>query len=337
MNAKKSVKYGIVFSVMISTALLSGCSMFPSEEAQLDPPLIKPKAVAVELATAEKKDIDKYITGYGSLTSTHDMPLFSKQSGLRLKEIYVKSGDMVKKGQLVAELDSGDLESKIKIEQYNLDKAQLKYEQIQNGNDNYAIKMAKDDLLIEQQSVSNLQEQLQKTKFISPIDGQVSFIEKMQPGDMVEAYKPIVVISDPSKLQLYYQSNESSIQQVKKGMKAQITYNNSTLTGEVVTSPEDAPPNVSDKMKNAVIINVDNLPTDAKMGDTMQFSVAVESKKDAIVIPIEALEQFGSSCKVAVQDKNAQKEVSVQIGIQNSKEVEIVSGISEGQKVVLNK
>ena len=103
----------LVFLVIILLVIgLSGCYLFPKEEEVLAPPLIEPPEITYETLGATRGTIEKKITASGTFVSIEQGNMFFKNRGGRLKKVYVKVGDIVEKGDLLAELDSGDLKTK---------------------------------------------------------------------------------------------------------------------------------------------------------------------------------------------------------------------------------
>jgi RND family efflux transporter, MFP subunit len=326
-------KVNLLLFICIFSWTFTGCGLLPREEQELEPPLIKPKQAEYELYEVSRKDITKLITGNGSLIPVNEAALSFKQSG-RIASINVQYGENIKKGTLTAVLDTGDLASRIKIQELTLEKAKLRLAQLESqGSDVYSVGMAKIDVESAQVSLDSLKNTFEQSKLISPIGGMITFIENLKVGSSIEAYKPIVTVSDPGKLQILYQATVTP--QVKTGMEAQVTYRNTKYDGVVVLSPDNVPSDATDKYKNAVIIQVKNLPSDAKLGDFADFSVPIESRKNTIVIPKNGLRRMGGSDTVQIMEGDSKKELNVEVGIETSTEVEILSGLKEGQKVIL--
>ena len=103
----------ILASIAMITLLLQGCSMMPEEEELLPPPVKEPEAVEYTTQVIERGDIVNTAKGSGNIGSKKQYSLsFTYRSGY-LKSMNVKLGDTVKKGQLIAELDTDSLEKDI--------------------------------------------------------------------------------------------------------------------------------------------------------------------------------------------------------------------------------
>ena len=115
--------------------LLSGCSLLPKEEPILAPPLVEPVQVTYDVAEVKLGTIKRSIKGTSTFTPVDKKELsFPESKGLRLKTLNVNSGDMVKAGQVLAELDAAELERSIEMAKYEVDKAKLELLEAQQDN-----------------------------------------------------------------------------------------------------------------------------------------------------------------------------------------------------------
>ena len=99
--------------------------MLPKEEEALKPPLVKPVKENFELYEVKKGTITRKVSVIGTFKSSKTTNYYFKESGHRLAGLRVKSGDTVKQGDVLAELEKGDLETRIALQKLNLEKAQI--------------------------------------------------------------------------------------------------------------------------------------------------------------------------------------------------------------------
>lgn len=344
--------FGLPICVIAVAFLLSACGILPEEEETLASPLIQPKRQEYQVAKAVKKDITKYVKGTGYLEPENQAQLFFKESGRRIASIDVKYGENVEKGAIVARLDQDGLESKIRLQQIKLDKVGMELDRLKkqlslymsmqpdlrpaaNDLDNlqFEIDLKKLDYQSEQIIMDDLKRAFDQAVLRAPFTGKVIFIESINEGDIIDAYKTIMTIADVSSYNVYYQSENA--RQVKTGMKAEVTVGENKLEGAVTLSPDNTPINASEKFKDAIIISVPNLPKDVSLGDSVDISVPVESRENTIVIPKRGLNRLFGSVFVRVLEGDILKELNVEVGIETYDEVEIKSGLNEGQMVIL--
>jgi len=148
-SVKGSLPSFLRHSVLAATfaSLLSGCSLLPKEEPILAPPLVEPVQVTYDVAEVKRGTITKGIRGTSTFTTVDKKELsFPESKGLRLKMLNVSSGDMVKAGQVLAELDAAELERSVEMAKYEIDKAKLELLEAQQDN-KYEVEEARLDVV----------------------------------------------------------------------------------------------------------------------------------------------------------------------------------------------
>lgn len=335
----KSIKPCCIAAVLIISALLSGCTLLPVEEEVLAPPVKEPPKVEYETMEVKKGTIEKRIrcTGYFVSVSTEDV--YFRFSGGRLKKIHVKYGDEVKKGDLIAELESGDIKNKIDMQELVVRKAQLNYERIKTqidvngGGSKYELEVAEIDLEMQKLTLANLYEELEKSRLVSLTDGVVVYLKEIEQGDFIGAYDVIATIADPKALQLMY--SDSKVSDFRNGMKVDVVIDDVNYTGEVVATPLDAPQNADEVTKKSIRVKVDNLPDTIERGDDATLNLTLEKKENVIVMPRHMINNFIGRKFVNVLVDGIREERDVELGIQTDTEVEIVKGLEAGELVIV--
>jgi len=321
--------------ILLFVTSLSGCYLFPKEEEVLAPPLVKPPEITYETEEVKKGIIEKKITGSGTFVSTEQANMFFKNRGGRLKAIHVELGDYVEKGQLIAELDSGDLENQVKQQEIQLKKAQTRLSQVKAySDDKYERRMAEYDVELAKLTLENLQRELNECKLTADISGKVVYIDhNINMGDYVNAYQTIIRIADPTKLQL--QVSGSNLSDYSIGMEADVTIRNETYLGKVVMTPADAPIDAPEHQRNNVRIEVEDLPEDVKIGESAQVSLILDRREDVIVIPRYLVRNYMGRKYVLVLEDGLKKEKDVEVGLETPAEAEIVKGLEEGELLIV--
>ena len=314
---------------------LSGCYLFPKEEEVLAPPLVKPPEITYETEEVKRGVIEKKITGSGTFVSVEQSNMFFKNRGGRLKAIHVEFGEHVEKGQVIAELDSGNLEYQIKQQEIHLKKAQTRLSQVKAySDDKYERRMAEYDVELAKLNLDSLKRELDDCKLTADISGKVVFIDyDLNLGDYVDAYQTIIRIADPTKLQL--QVSGSNLSDYSIGMEADVTIRNETYLGKVVMTPADAPIDAPEHQRNNVRIEVEDLPEDVKIGESAQVSLILDRREDVIVIPRYLVRNYMGRKYVLVLEDGLKKEKDVEVGLETPAEAEIVKGLEEGELLIV--
>jgi multidrug efflux pump subunit AcrA (membrane-fusion protein) len=147
-----------LFAALAAVSLLSSCFVLPEEERVLGPPVMKPPEVEYSTVAAERKDISRQVYLYGHLVPVVDQELFFRYQGGRLTNVYVKLGQQVKKGQLLAELDLGNLFNQLEQREISLDKAKIRYEMSKAFNTNkFDLQLAELDIQLAELQLEDTQ------------------------------------------------------------------------------------------------------------------------------------------------------------------------------------
>jgi membrane fusion protein, macrolide-specific efflux system len=313
---------------------LSGCYFLPKEEEVLAPPLVSTPKLTFSTIEVKRGNIEKKITVSGALTSSHLENVFFKFRGGTLKSINVSLGDNVKKGQLLAELDTDNLVTQIKQQEINVEINQLRYDsRKENENSSkYDIEEARLNLESAKLRLQELKRDYEKAKLHSTISGYVVYLDSVNSGDYVNANKTLITVADPSKLIVQYRGDDSSTFQ--QGAKVDLRYRGNMYKGEVIASPFTVPLDAHKNLRTAVYFKIEGLPKDARIGETVDITLILDRKEDVIIIPRSLVNNYSGRSYVQILENDMRYERDVEIGLQTPTEVEIVKGLKEGDQLI---
>ena len=118
----------------ICLVLLTGCGLLPQEEEALAPPVVEPEAVDYETVAVERKDMVKQERRSGSVVAVEGARLAFAGDGGQIGAVHVQVDQKVQKGDVLAELDTGDLASRIRQQEIAVRKAEMAYQAVLTGN-----------------------------------------------------------------------------------------------------------------------------------------------------------------------------------------------------------
>jgi HlyD family secretion protein len=168
----------------------------------------------------------------------------------------------------------------------------------------------------------------------SPVDGVVS--ERfLVLGSVASPTTPIIAVT-AADTEVQVNVEESQLGRLQPGENASITvpaYPGQTLTGKITV----VAPTVDQRSRTGIVKIAPQGDAVAKLKPGMfaQVNIETEKKEGALVIPRSALLPGTPPSVVAVVDGAARK-VAVQVGVQDRDQVEIVSGLKDGDQVVLD-
>lgn len=333
--------YYLIGVLALVSIFLGGCSFLPKEEPVLAPPLVEPAQLDYETAEVKKAEIIKRVKGSGTMVPTSHQDLYYTKDGGRLKKIHVREGDLVEKGQTLAELETGNLAFEIDQAYIDLKKAQLRLQQMEaNQEDKYSIEMGKLDV----QSINNrlyfMNNQMAESKIVSPIDGVITFVTEIRQGQGVPAYESLFQVAETTHLQIQYTAmNANDLADVKLGMDVITNLKGEEIKGKVVQTPKDVPADIyqqnPDLYSKSLLVEAEKLPKELKVGDIAGIEIITAKKKDTLVIPKNALRTTVGRNYVQVMVENTKREVDIEVGIISSTEVEVLKGLNEGDVIIL--
>ncbi|WP_342614864.1 efflux RND transporter periplasmic adaptor subunit [Peribacillus frigoritolerans] len=174
----------------------------------------------------------------------------------------------------------------------------------------------------------------------APFDGTVTTMD-VEEGDRVSSGEVLAHVTDYKKLKTTISVDELDVPSVKKGQTVEIkasAFEDETFTGEVTSVAKEG------TYENGVssfdvTIKIDK-PGDIKIGMSTEVSILTNSVKDALYVPIEAVQMDGEEKYVNIQQSGttegtASTKKAVETGISNDRYIEITSGLEEGQFVSL--
>jgi multidrug efflux pump subunit AcrA (membrane-fusion protein) len=332
----------ILFLFILSSFIvfISGCSLLPKEEQALKPPLVQPTKESTQTYDVKTDTILKEIKGIGRFESTQIKYHEFIGSGGRVETVHVKSGDTVKKGDLLVQLAIEDLDLIILQQELDLERAKINLSQARQKDDAQTIRLREMEMEIAKLKFQKTSERIASKDLVAQMDGQVVFMADINQYDYINDNRVLVNIADTTQLRLVYEvSNSNNIASVQVGMTVQVLHQESTYTGTVVQTPSSAPytedRQLADKYSKSLYVNLDETPSNASMGDSAEISIITEQRENTIVIPRRGLRSYLGRNYVYILDGESRQEVDVEVGIETSTQVEILKGLQEGQKVIL--
>lgn len=257
-----------------------------------------------------------------------------------VREAYAKAVQEAQWGLEIAEAQYQDaLKAKqrtqydIELAQMDLDLAQMRLNEIQIGLDVTRTVLA----------LNRLKDQLNDARIVAPFDGvilQISLIE----GKQIQGYKPVMIIADPTELEVSADLQDSEMSELAEGMEVEAEFLNrpgETLKGVIRRLPypyggggrsegvED-----EDKSVRITLVGIDPREAGYDIGDRLRLTVELERSEDTLWLPPQAVRTFEGRSFVVVQEGGAQRRVDVRLGIRATDRVEILDGVTEGQVVI---
>ena len=303
----------------------SGCYFFPDEEPLLEPPTLDVADVVYSTYTAARKDIVSQTINSGYIVSNvEEECFFTKYTG-QLKNIYVNPGDFVEEGDLIAEMNNGAIEFQLEIQRKRVELAQLNYNTTGSAADRLQLE-------IEQNTLAAYQDEYDGGHVYAPMSGQVSYVKTLNPGDEVNPYDVIVRIVDPARLCVSVTT--TSITDYYVGDEVQVEVNGDYYDAAVVRTPREEIADGDEVVDKVFVEFTGDAPGFGYLGAIGNVIKTIARSENAVVIPKYIVKTDGDRKYVQVLRDDVKVEVDIETGIETAVEIEILSGLSEGDKVI---
>lgn len=359
MNKKKALVIAAVAAIAaLAVWLLSGGK--------------KEEKITFDTAAVAPANIMNSITATGTIEPVTSVTVGTQVSGI-VSKLFVDYNSVVKKGQVIAELDKTNLMSQLNTAKTQLATAQsqLNY-QTANYNryktlfekglvaaddfDNAKLSytQAKEQVVSAKEEVQRAQTNLGYATITSPIDGVV-LSKSVEEGQTVAASfstpELFTIAQDLTNMQVVADVDEADIGDVKEGERVTFTvdaYPDDTFEGEVKQVRQEAT-TTNNVVTYEVVISAPNADLKLKPGLTANVTIYTAERKGVLSVPSKALrfipqketvgkmkivDAASAKNKVWTIEGNSIVAHKVNIGMTDDTNTQIVGGIAEGTKVI---
>lgn len=360
---KKLSKVWLVVAVVIIVAIVAWALSGGKKEEQ----------ITFDTAAVAPANIMNSITATGTIEPVTSVTVGTQVSGI-VSKLYVDYNSVVKKGQVIAELDKTNLMSQLNSAKTQLATAQsqLNYQTTnfnryktlyQKGlvaaddfdNAKLSYTQAKEQVASAKEEVQRAQTNLGYATITSPIDGIV-LSKSVEEGQTVAASfstpELFTIAQDLTNMQVVANVDEADIGDVKEGERVSFTvdaYPDDTFEGTVKQVRQEAT-TTNNVVTYEVVISAPNADLKLKPGLTANVTIYTAERKGVLSVPSKALrftpqKETVGKMKIVDQTGNAKNKVwsiegnsivahNVNIGMTDGTNTQILNGISAGVKIV---
>ncbi len=269
--------------------------------------------------------------GEARVTSVSANVVTSNSTGV-VKELKVENGSYVHKGDVIAILENSSLDTQLSNAESTVQNAEISAKNAQTA-------------------LNSTRQQLDNYRITSPIDGKIVF-KNMKKGDVISTYQQassnvMAIVADVSTMRFEMQVDELDIPKIKIGQEVVVTVealDNREFQGEV-TNVNTIGVNAGGSTNYTILIEIPGCD-EIYSGMTVDAKVKVAEKEKALVVPLTAVRK-GDVVYKKVDDAEFQDEDSivpkgyekatVQLGLNNGEYIEILSGLTENDIVLIDK
>lgn len=267
--------------------------------------------VTLETAPVTRGDVTKTITATGTVESKTQVDVGTQVTGI-ISELYADYNSIVKKGELIAEIEKTLLESELKSANANMESARLTYEYNKKNFErdralherqlisDYEFETSRKDYQVSKNAYEKSQadrvraaKNLNYAEIYSPIDGIV-ISREVEVGQTVVSSMNVAnlyVIADLENMRVIADVDEADIGQVKVGQEAKFTvsaYPDDVFTG-TVTEVRLNPTTTNNVVTYEVVVDAHNQDMKLIPGLTAEITIYTLSEKNVLIVPQKAL------------------------------------------------
>ena len=291
-----------------------------------------------------EKEFTTYVELQANLKSRKNVVILSEFQGT-LKNLFVREGQLVKKGELLAEINDSGLKEQLdqmliqaNYTKDNFDRVKRLWEK--NIGSEMQFLKAKSDFETSNKMVEQIRDQLSKTKIYAPFDGEIDEIISNLGSNLLPG-APILRVVNLDKIYAEAQVPEKYVSSIELGTEALVSIPllNKEVTSKIVQSGNFINPNNRTFRVEAPVENQDKR---IKQNLNARIKIKNYINLKALVVPLRVIREDASGnpfiYKLVTTDKKdvfLTVKIFVETGANNDEEIEITKGLSIGDIIVL--
>jgi membrane fusion protein (multidrug efflux system) len=294
--------------------------------------------VLVEVSPVLARTVVDGVSAVGTLVSNESVVLHPEVAG-RVSAVRFRDGSAVSRGEILIELDAAVQLAELQQARAELTLAESNGRRIEDlfarkfvsGS---ALDEARSKLEVAKASVALAQAHLKRTKIRAPFDGIVG-IRKVSVGDYVKDSDALINIEDIATLKLDFRLPEIYLSRLSPGQALEVS--SDVAPGETYPAVIDAIDPQVDAEGRAVLLRA-RLANDhgrLRPGVFARVKVLFDERESVLLVPETALIPTGQTQYLYRVVGDRAQRVEVQTGMRRASEVEVIGGLSPGDKIVV--
>ena len=306
-----------------------------------------PAAIDVQVVTPTRRDIVYAITLPANIAPLYQTTLYAKTAGY-LKWIGADKGDWVTKGQVLAVIDSPEVEEQYHqaVAEYKIKK--LTYERLAQVWKETPEVIAQQDVDVAYAAYEGAKHYMEQrtalldyTKVRAPYNGVIT-ARFTDPGELIQIATtsattaiPLFTIMDIGTVRVYTNVPQDDAPLVKPNTPTTVTVKE--LDGRQFKGTVTRSTLALDPSTRTMLVEID-IPNPARIlqpGTFVEATLVLRNKPDALVLPPSALITNGGDQSVFIADQERARLVPIRTGISDGRWIEIIEGLSGSEAVVV--
>lgn len=293
--------------------------------------------------TSKKERFEHYVELQGSVETDQNLVLTPEMSGV-LTNVYVKEGQKVSKGQILAKVDDGGMSQQLAQMQVQADLAKTTYERQkrlwdQKIGSEIQYLQAKSNYEGMQKSISSMQQQVGKSNVRAPFSGIIDDLITEQGSVVSPGMTPLMRIVNLNEMYIAADVPESYLADVVTGKNVAVEFPvlNKKLDAKVSQTGSFINP---DNRTFKVEVDVPNKDKSIKPNLTARLKINDYTNETAILIPQSIISEnaAGEQYVYVLKDRQGEKAVASRVIIETGRTqgdfIEVIKGIEDGNDII---
>lgn len=313
-------------------------------DAKIDELDTTKKVALISTFTVKEEVFNHYLELQGNVSTKNLLVIYPEYAGI-LSKVYVREGQYVKKGQILAKIDDGGLSQQLAQLQIRSDLAKTTFERQdrlwkQNIGSEMQYLQAKSNFEVQQQAVNQIQIQLDKTIVKAPFSGTIDDIISEQGSVVAPGQSQLMRIVNLDNMYIETNVPESNILTVVKNKTVIVEF---PVLGKTIQAKIRHASNYINPANRTfkVEIAVPNKDKSIKPNLTVKLKINDYTNEKALLIPQSIISENskGEQYIYVIIDKQEDniavvKKAIIQTGKTQGDVIEVLSGIENGTEVI---
>lgn len=300
----------------------------------------KEKARIIAFTEATPQEFNHYIDVQGKVDAEEEVTLTPKMAG-SIVRISVKAGDVVREGQVLAEIENGSMSNSVAEVRASFELAKTVYERQKNlwdqkiGSEIQYLQ-AKNNKESLEKRLAAMQDQWDMYRIKSPINGTVDAID-IKTGQVVAPGIPAIRVVNLSQLKIKAEVSETYSTRVKQNDNVIISFPD--IKKEINTKLNYAGKSINPINRTFEIeVKIDPNKADVRPNMIAVVKIADYTNKSAFVVPVNLVQSGNEGSYIYVAEGEKENAVAkkrlVETGMSYNGNVELKSGLQNGDRVI---
>lgn len=313
--------------------LFSACK---GKSKKSDKPKESPPTI-VDVMIAQPQPISNVVEANGTVLASEYVELRPEVSG-RLTYLNIPEGKPVAKGQVLAKINDADLRAQIGKSRVQLDLAIKTVERYKKLVDVGGINQSDYDLAVNsvngyRADIAYTESLIAKTVIRAPFSG-IAGLRQVSPGAYVSATTILATIQQLSQVKIDFTLPEAYGNIIKIGSPIDVYLNSDTATDKVKATIIAMEPGANTDTRNLKVRALLDKGA-VSPGAFVKVKIDAGKNRNSIVVPTNAIIPDDKSNQVIVVKNGIANFVNVQTGNREANTVEIISGLNQGDSIVV--